>query len=59
VIYLQPLDWFISANDIFTQFMATSFTPEMTVLFLNFIWNGIGRKTKQKIQTLSVQFHCT
>jgi hypothetical protein len=58
-IYLQPLDRFISATDIFRQFMAISFTPELTVLFFNFIWKGNGRKTEEKIQNLLVQFQRT
>jgi hypothetical protein len=33
VIYLQLLDWFISVTDIFSQFMVTSFTLELTPFF--------------------------
>ena len=59
VIYFQPLKKFSSVTDIFKQLLATSFTLELTLFFLNFIWKDIGRKTEQKIQTLLVQFHCT
>lgn len=45
VIYLQPFDWFISVTEIFSQFMVTSFTLELTP-FLKFYLKGHPNKDR-------------